>query len=75
MKMRTFWRATAPVDAMPAVRTVRERRGFALPMAILIIAFGRAKPRRSREVRAAGIASTGAVVRQNGRIFMGLSGS
>ena len=39
MKMRTFWRATAPVDAMPAVRTVRERRGFALPMAILIIAF------------------------------------
>lgn len=36
MKMRTFWRSTAPVDA---ARPARERRGFALPMAILIIAF------------------------------------
>ena len=36
MKMRTFWRSTAPAeDSRPA----RDRRGFALPMAILIIAF------------------------------------
>ena len=36
MKMRTFWRSTAPMQATPPLR---ERRGFALPMAILIIAF------------------------------------
>jgi hypothetical protein len=38
MKMRTFWR-TAPVDATVPARPARERRGFALPMAILVIAF------------------------------------
>lgn len=38
MKIRMMWR-TAPVNAMPAARTTRERRGFALPMAILVIAF------------------------------------
>ena len=43
--------------------------------AMIRIAMGRAKPRRSRELRAAGIAFTGAEVRQNIRIFMGLSGS
>ena len=36
MKMRTFWRSTAPMQDTPPLR---ERRGFALPMAILIIAF------------------------------------
>lgn len=39
MKMRMMWRSKAPVDATAAARTPRERRGFALPMAILIIAF------------------------------------
>ena len=38
MKMRTLWRS-APVPATEAARPARERRGFALPMAILIIAF------------------------------------
>ena len=38
MKMRMMWR-TAPVNAMHVARTTRERRGFALPMAILVIAF------------------------------------
>ncbi|NUO38454.1 MAG: hypothetical protein HOQ31_07615 [Gemmatimonadaceae bacterium] len=39
MRMTTLWRRKAPVHpAMPAA-TPRERRGFALPMAILIIAF------------------------------------
>ena len=36
MKMRTFWRSAAPAED---TRPARERRGFALPMAILIIAF------------------------------------
>jgi hypothetical protein len=39
MKMRTFWRSKAPVQATETARPARERRGFALPMAILIIAF------------------------------------
>ena len=38
MKMRTLWRS-APVTATEDARPARERRGFALPMAILIIAF------------------------------------
>ena len=39
MRMTTLWRRKAPAHpAMPAA-TPRERRGFALPMAILIIAF------------------------------------
>ena len=39
MKMRTLWRSKAPVNATASARSPRERRGFALPMAILIIAF------------------------------------
>ena len=39
MKMRILWRSRAPRRATDAPRLVRERRGFALPMAILIIAF------------------------------------
>jgi hypothetical protein len=39
MKMRTFWRTTAPANATVPARPARERRGFALPMAILVIAF------------------------------------
>ena len=39
MKMRMIWRSTAPVHTTESPRTTRERRGFALPMAILIIAF------------------------------------
>ena len=39
MKMRTLWRSKAPVHATEDARPTRERRGFALPMAILIIAF------------------------------------
>jgi hypothetical protein len=39
MKMRTLWRTKASHRATDATRLVRERRGFALPMAILIIAF------------------------------------
>jgi hypothetical protein len=39
MTMHRFRRAQAPVDAMEPGRIPRERRGFALPMAILIIAF------------------------------------
>ncbi len=42
MKMRSFWRSapapTAAPSAAPA-RDARDRRGFALPMAILVIAF------------------------------------
>lgn len=39
MKMRPFWRSAAPTNATETARPRRERRGFALPMAILIIAF------------------------------------
>ena len=39
MTMRPMWRASAPVHATESARLPRERRGFALPMAILIIAF------------------------------------
>jgi hypothetical protein len=38
MKMRTHWRTTAPACTTEASPT-RDRRGFALPLAILIIAF------------------------------------
>lgn len=39
MKMRTPWRHAAPAGEPTDAREPRERRGFALPMAILIIAF------------------------------------
>lgn len=39
MKTRMMWRSTAPVNATAPERISRERRGFALPMAILVIAF------------------------------------
>jgi hypothetical protein len=39
MKTHSIWRASARVNATAPARIVRERRGFALPMAILIIAF------------------------------------
>lgn len=39
MKKRTIWRFKAPVHPKTSAHTTRERRGFALPMAILIIAF------------------------------------
>jgi hypothetical protein len=39
MKTHAFWRSTAPVDATVPAPTRRERRGFAIPMVILIIAF------------------------------------
>jgi hypothetical protein len=38
MRIRNFWR-TAPIESTAPARDARERRGFALPMAILIIAF------------------------------------
>jgi hypothetical protein len=39
MKIRKLWRSVAPSPANEVVRPARERRGFALPMAILVIAF------------------------------------
>ena len=39
MKMRKLWRSAAPDVATDPARPTRERRGFALPMAILVIAF------------------------------------
>jgi len=39
MKMRSFWRTAAPSATSDVAHPVRERRGFALPMAILVIAF------------------------------------
>jgi hypothetical protein len=39
MKMPTFRRSTAPATTTVPARQTRERRGFALPMAILVIAF------------------------------------
>lgn len=39
MSMRTFWRRSAPAAATPNAPETRDRRGFAIPMVILIIAF------------------------------------
>ncbi|MEN3336774.1 MAG: hypothetical protein V7647_450, partial [Acidobacteriota bacterium] len=39
MSMTTLWRRKAPVNTTMPAALPRERRGFALPMAILIIAF------------------------------------
>jgi hypothetical protein len=39
MKMRLFRRTPAPAPTADDARSTRERRGFALPMAILVIAF------------------------------------
>jgi hypothetical protein len=39
MKYRGLWRTKAPIDSTSPGQYARERRGFALPMAILIIAF------------------------------------
>jgi len=39
MSMHTSWRPSAPIEPIPAADVTRERRGFAIPMVILIIAF------------------------------------
>jgi hypothetical protein len=39
MKMRSFWRSAAPAPTAAPARDAGDRRGFALPMAILVIAF------------------------------------